>query len=301
MSVLVATSDGYHVFTSSGQHHPALGGHAVDALAPAPGGSYVAIVDRREVWRHDPDGSWTTLATSEVDLASVHTHRGVVLAGTYGARLLRLGVGTLDPIRAFDAAPGRDEWHAVGPALNVRSMTSTCDGRVLLVNVHVGGIPRSTDHGESWSPTIAVDDDVHQVRAHPSDPALVVAAAAVGLCTSRDAGARWTVDTDGMAHAYARAVAFTDDAVLVSASEGPFTDRSFVYRRPLAGGRFTRVEGGLPEGGLAGNVDTACLATGRGRAALADQDGDVWASTAGVEGWERLATGIGEVRAVAVA
>ena len=29
-------------------------------------------------------------------------------------------------------APGRDEWHAVGPPLNVRSMTSTADGGALL-------------------------------------------------------------------------------------------------------------------------------------------------------------------------
>jgi hypothetical protein len=36
-------------------------------------------------------------------------------------------------------------------------MTMTCDGAVLLVNVHVGGIPRSADGGASWQPTIDTD------------------------------------------------------------------------------------------------------------------------------------------------
>ncbi len=301
MSVLVATTDGYHVFTSSGEHHTSLAGHSVDAFAPGLDGTWVAIVDGREVWRHAPDGTWTPIAESDVELQSVEVHRGTVFVGAYDAALFALDDGALVIVPGFESMPGRDEWHAVGPPLNVRSMTSTSDGGALLANVHVGGIARSTDGGETWRPTIAVDDDVHEVLAHPADPSLVAAAAAVGLCSSQDAGATWSVDTDGLPHTYARAVAFTDDAVLVSVSDGPFTERSAIYRRPLEGGRLTVVDGGLPAEGLVGNVDTGCLATGRGQAALADRAGNVWASASGLEGWSRLADALGEVRAVAVA
>ena len=74
----------------------------------------------------------------------------------------------------------------MGPPLGIRSISATCDGRVLLANVHVGGIPRSLDGGASWRPTLDIDLDVHEVSAHPSRPELVAAASAQGLCISRD-------------------------------------------------------------------------------------------------------------------
>jgi len=59
--------------------------------------------------------------------------------------------------------------------------------------VHVGGILRTEDRGETWTPTIDIDADVHQVRAHPDRPELVLASAAIGLCRSDDAGLTWRV------------------------------------------------------------------------------------------------------------
>jgi hypothetical protein len=300
MSVLVATSDGYHIFTSSGQHLTALEGHRVAGLTPGPDGTWLAIVDGRGVWQHATDGSWTTLATSDVDLSSLVSVAGVVFAGTYDARLLQLEGDRLRVVESFDRISNRDEWHQVGPALNVRSIAATCDERVLLANVHVGGIQRSTDLGTTWEPTIDVDADVHEVRAHTSDPAVVMAAAAVGLCVSTDAGATWEVCTDGLPMTYARAIAFLDDDVLLSVSDGPRASRAAIYRRPVSGGVLERIDEGLGDH-LQGNVDTRCLATGKGLAALADQRGDVWASDRGVERWERLATGLPSVAGVAVA
>jgi len=72
-------------------------------------------------------------------------------------------------------------------------MAATSDGAVLLVNVHVGGVPRSTDSGLTWRPPIDINSDVHQVCAHPTRPDIVIAAA--GLCISRDAGATWTIES----------------------------------------------------------------------------------------------------------
>ncbi|HEX9467406.1 MAG TPA: hypothetical protein VGA11_03250, partial [Acidimicrobiia bacterium] len=219
MTILVTTPGGCHVFSSSGTHVVTLDGHFVRALSPGPGGTRVAIVDSREVWQLDERDTWEPLGAADLDLTALVTANDVVYAGTGDARVVRLADGAFTALLDFDTVAGQDQWHPVGLPLYVRSMAVTADG-VLLVNVHVGGIPRSTDGGASWQPTIAVDDDVHEVRAHPSRGKIVAAAASVGLCRSADGGATWTSTNDGMHASYARAVAFLGDDVLVSASDG---------------------------------------------------------------------------------
>jgi len=300
MSVLVTTVDGYHIFTSSGKQLRSLEGHRVDCFTPGPDGTFLAIIDRHEVWSHGRDGEWTPLAKSEATLTAVIAAGDAVYAGTNDARVLRLAPsGALEPLAGFDAVGGRDEWHQVGSPLQVRTMTATCDGAVVLANVHVGGIPRSVDGGASWHATIAVDDDVHQVLAHPTRPEIVVAAASVGLCRSHDGGATWSSSTDGMDLTYARGVAFVDDDVVVTVSEGPWASHAEVYRASVDGGAAVRVTGGL--GDLHGNVDSHCVASDGTVVALADGDGDVWRSTTGFEGFERIVTGLESVTGVTVA
>jgi hypothetical protein len=300
MSVLVTTTDGYHIFTSSGKQLRSLEGHRVESFTPGPEGTFLAVIDRHEVWSHGSDGEWTPLAKSEATLTAVVAAGDAVFAGTNDARVLRLAPsGTLEPSTGFDTVAGRDEWHQVGSPLQVRTMTATCDGAVVLANVHVGGIPRSDDGGVTWHPTLAVDDDVHQVLAHPTRPEVVVAAASVGLCRSRDGGATWTASTDGMELTYARGVAFVGDDVVVTVSEGPWASHALVYRASVDGGAATRVEGGL--GALVGNVDSRCVASDGKVVALADGNGDVWCSADGFEGFERIAAGLDAVTGVTVA
>jgi len=140
-------------------------------------------------------GEWSTLATSDLDLSCCAASDGIVYVGTDDARMLRLGPnGILEPLDGFSVTPGRDKWYAgtavidgrvVGPPLGVRSMIASCNGSVLLANVHVGGIPRSIDGGATWQPTIDVDSDVHEVVAHPTRSEVVAAASAVGLVRRR--------------------------------------------------------------------------------------------------------------------
>jgi hypothetical protein len=301
MSVLVTTTDGYHIFTSNGQHLTALAGQRVEALAPGPAGTWLAVVDRHAIWQHGADGEWKPVAKTDAALTALVTAGEVVFAGTADARVMQLSDdGALDPVPSFDAVPGRESWHAVGIPLQVRSMTATCDAGALLVNVHVGGIPRSTDGGGTWQPTIAVDDDVHQVLAHPSRAEIVVAAASTGLCRSTDGGATWSTTTDDLEVAYARGVAIHGDDVLVTVSDGPRATRAAVYRASVDGGPVERVRGGLPEW-LRGNIDTRCIAGDGRRVALADGNGDVWCTADGLEGWQPLASGLRGVTAVAVA
>ena len=194
--VLVATwSDGLFVVAgeSPDQEHS---NQSVSGLTPDGQGGAFAIVNRRSLRRRAPDGVWSTIATTEVDPACCLGVGDVIYVGTEDARILRVGEdGEIEHLRGFDAVAGRETWFAgsavvngqrVGPPLGIRSITATADGAVLLANVHVGGIPRSTDGGATWQPTIDVHSDVHEVRAHPNRPGVVMAAAAIGLCTSRD-------------------------------------------------------------------------------------------------------------------
>jgi hypothetical protein len=301
MSVLVTTVDGYHIFTSSGKHLTSLEGHRVEAFTPGAGGAWLAIVDRREIWQHGTDGTWTPLAKTDGDLTAVAAIDTTVFAGTADARVLRVvsESGAIEALDGFDAVPGRESWHAVGIPLQVRSMSATTDG-ALLVNVHVGGIPRSVDGGLTFEPTLAVDDDVHQVLAHPTRAEIAVAAASAGLCRSTDGGATWQSTTDGMEMSYARGVAILADDVLVTVSDGPWSERSAVYRASVDGGPVEKVTGGLPEY-LSGNIDTRCITSDGTKIALVDGSGDVWQSTEACEGFARVAEGIAGVTGVAIA
>ena len=174
----------------------------------------------------------------------------------------------------------------------------TADSRAILASVHVGGIPRSGNNGTTWKPTIDVEADVHQVRAHPTDPKLVLAAAAVGLCVSKDAGVTWETTTDGMHASYSRAVAFTREAAIVSASDGPFTERSALYRWPIGGGPLEPLKKGLPEW-LAGNVDSGCIDAADETVVFADEK-KVYVSDDGGTTWSEITDVDKRVDAVAL-
>lgn len=298
-TTLAATwREGLFVFTDDTRHQE-LPGQAVRALAADGRGGALAIVGEHTLRRRAPDGSWSIVATADAQLSCTLAVGDVLYVGTDDARLLRIRAGGApEPLRGFDAAPGRDGWYAgtavvdgreVGPPLGVRSLAATADGRVLLANVHVGGIPRSTDGGASWEPTIAVDADVHEVRAHPDDPAVVIAAAAVGLCVSRDAGATWAVERDGLHATYCSAVAFSSGAVLVAATTDHFARDGAVYGRLLDGtGPLVPLGAGEPLV-LAGIADTGCIASRASALAVADTGGNLFVSADAGRNWTRRA------------
>ena len=286
--MLVATwRDGLFVVGGETPGHE-LGDQSVRALAPDGHGGALAIVNGHSLRRRCPRGEWSTIAMTEWDLACCVAVGDVIYIGTDDARVLRIDAeGELEPLRGFDEVAGRDTWYAgsavingqrLGPPLGIRSITATPDGAVLLANVHVGGVPRSTDGGATWQPTIDVGNDVHEVRAHPKRPGIVMAAAAIGLCTSRDGGLTWDVEQEGLHASYCSAVAFAGDDVLVSASSDHFAAQSAIYRRPVDGhGPLLAIAGGLPKW-IDGIADTGCIAAHGSAVAIADRTGNLFLS-----------------------
>jgi photosystem II stability/assembly factor-like uncharacterized protein len=224
--------------------------------------------------------------------------RDTIYVGTDDAQILQMRPGSdvLDPIRAFDNVAGRDAWFAgsaivngqrLGPPLGIRSVAANSNGNILFVNVHVGGIPRSLDGGRTWHPTIEINTDVHEVRAHPADPAIIAAASAVGLCISRDAGETWTIEQRGLHAPHCSALAFSGDNIYVSASTDPFAAQGKLYRRPVGlDGKIAAVENGLPTW-TNGKVDTGCIASNGSTIAAVDSAGTLYLSTEFGQTWVR--------------
>jgi hypothetical protein len=287
-TVLISTwGDGLFVVTGQSTRQ-AFANQPVRGLAADGRDGALFIVGGHSVYRRTPDGAFSTLATSELDLACCMAVGDVIYVGTDNARLLRLaGSGRFDALGGFDGVPGRDAWYAgsalidgrrVGPPLGIRSMTATSDGTVLLVNVHVGGIPRSVDGGETWQPTLDIHHDVHDVCAHPTRPGLVAAAAASGLCVSRDGGTTWAVEQEGLHASYCSAVAFLGDDVVVAASTDHFASEGSIYRRAVdRDDGLTPVESGLPRW-TTGIVDTGCISVRHSIAVLVDRSGRMYIS-----------------------
>ncbi|MBI2216338.1 MAG: hypothetical protein HYU51_03480 [Candidatus Rokubacteria bacterium] len=204
-------------------------------------------------------------------------------------------------VDSFEAVEGRDAWYTPwGDPADVRSITVAGDGTIF-VNVHVGGVVRSRDDGRSWRPTVDIESDVHQVLAHPTRAEIVLVAAAAGFGISRDRGDSWDFVTAGLHAHYARAVAVSDETVLLSASTGPGGRRAAIYRKLLdAESGFERCRDGLPEW-FGDNIDTACLVATGPLVVCGTGDGRVFRSPDSGQRWEVVAKGLPTVTSVMVA
>jgi photosystem II stability/assembly factor-like uncharacterized protein len=283
--ILVATDEGLHAFDERGDARArAIAGRSVTAVV-RDGPQLWAIVDGAEIW-HAPDGAWSRIATLEGPNATCIAMTDAIHVGTAEAHLYRLRGHSLERVPAFEAAEGRDTWYTPwgGPPAT-RSISEWGDD--VYVNVHVGGVLRTRDGGTSWTPTIDIDADVHQVATADG---LVLAAGARGLSASADRGTTWSLRSDGLEAPYCRAVVVCGDRLLVSASDGPRGGRAGVYRTGLESGAFERCRAGLPEW-FDDNVDTYCLdALNDGSyAAFGTSDGHVYGSDDGGETWTHVA------------
>ena len=291
--ILVGTADGLHELAPDGSRGEVQhAGREVTYVAPE-GWELWAILDGREVWHTAGIEWWVHVGDLDGGLRAncmADTRAGVIL-GTSEARLFRVAGEGLEAVAGFDAAPGRDGWYTPwGGPPDTRSITE--DGDTVYVNVHVGGVLRSRDKGETWEPTIDVDADVHKVWATRDR---VFAPCARGLAVSEDQGETWEVRTDGLHANYCRGVAVTGETVLVSASKGPRGSRSAVYRGDAKGGPLERCTDFFDR-----NIDSAWLDATEDLAAFGTEDGRVFASADAGGNWQEIATGLNAVRRVLV-
>ena len=272
-----------------------------------------AVVDRREVWRHQRDTGWWKAAIADADtpeLTCIAAGGPGVLVGTAGAHLARVTGpigpvdGTLQLDEEFDALAERATWYTPwGAPPDTRSIAVDGVAGATLVNIHVGGVARRAGD-EAWRALVDIDVDVHQIVVAP-DGSYLVATGAAGFGRSTDGGSTWRWDADGMHGSYCRAVAVTGDGelVLLSSSTGPGSSGSVagaVYRRPLAStGDWERVTPMVD-----GNVDTGRLAgerDGGGKTAVfVTESGDVFTSADAGATWEPSPRPPAPVNAVAL-
>jgi photosystem II stability/assembly factor-like uncharacterized protein len=279
----MGTQDGIRYLDSD---RAELSGHRITALS----GAWV-ITDGRALWRLAPDSPPTEVAKFDggQPATCVLPLEDAVLVGTAEAHLVQVEQETVSAVESFDCAEGRDAWHTPwGGPPDVRSLAA--GDEAVYVNVHVGGILRSLDGGLNWKPTrLDIDTDVHQVVA--TEHLVLAALGHGGLARSSDGGRSWTLASDGLHASYCRAVAVSDETVLLSASTGPRTRQGALYRGSIAGDTFERCHKGLPEW-FSSNIDTGCLALDGTNAAFGTDDGRVFVSTDTGGSWTQAAAGL---------
>jgi hypothetical protein len=216
-----------------------------------------AVRHEAELWAIADDGhavlrcegaerSWSVVARLGDDAGVVVQPLGAhrCLVGTEGAHMLRIDSQGVHRLLSFDDVPGRGAWYnpAAGGRPDVWTMAAL--GEAIFASVHVGGLWRSEDGGDTWENALAPEVDVHQVAAGSR---AVVVAAAGGFGMSRDAGRTWSWTTDGLHAPYLQSVVVDGEACFVGASSGPFGDDAAVYRAARVGDRFERRFTGAPD------------------------------------------------------
>jgi hypothetical protein len=288
--VVIGTAHGLRL--PAGDAPPSFADASITSVH-ADGQSLWLLVDRQHLHRVVGPMTDHVASLDEPSGGCVLTHRDNVWIGGRRARLWRLDGSTLAEVESFQHAPTHDEWHTPwGGPPDIFSMAS--DGTHLYVSVHVGGILRTLD-GTSWTPTIDLHDDVHQV-AVGADGTVWAATGMRGLAQSDDQGATWRAHTNGLHARYALAVAAVKNGALIAVSSGHAARDGVVHH--FDGERFIRCAG-LPSD-LRGAVGPRQLASAGDQAVVALPNGDVYASQNGGREWSFFAQGLGSVSEIAL-
>ena len=112
--ILLATwNDGLFAIEND-QCTNALGQQSVRGLASDGFGGALAIVGNHKLCRRGPDGKWTTIATSEIELSCCIAVGNAIYIGTDDAQMLRLSENRsrLEVLDGFNKTAGRQTWFA---------------------------------------------------------------------------------------------------------------------------------------------------------------------------------------------
>jgi photosystem II stability/assembly factor-like uncharacterized protein len=272
---------------------------------------HIAVVgEGGQVWERN-GGAWTvTQVADDVSVESLLIVGDVLYAGTEPTRVFgkRFGGRKWQLVGALDKLPIAEEFYTPwgGPAC-VRSIAAK-SARQFYLDIHVGGIVRTRDGGETWEAIKdGLEEDVHQVATHPLQPQRVYAATADGFYLSEDEGATWQRRNEDMTNLYCRGIAIhpqNPDIILLSGS--PFAPPGWRRHGPQfalfhsgdAGLTWRKVIG-LPDS-LHAVIDTNGIAfsTQRPDFALCAAGSALYASEDAGETWKQVADGLGEIQSV---
>ncbi|MFW6080066.1 MAG: hypothetical protein ACODAE_10620, partial [Gemmatimonadota bacterium] len=194
-----------------------------------------------------------------------------LLAGIQPAGLFvtRDGGGSWTAVRSLNEHPTRTAWQPAGGGLALGSVAvDPRDANRIYCAVSAGGVYRSDDGGESWTPrnrgTRAdflpdtrpeVGQCVHRLLPHPARPDRLYQQNHCGVYRSDDGADRWTEITDGLPSDFGYALAVDphdpDTAFVVpetsSHMRATVDGRLRVYRTTDAGASWDPLTEGLPQ------------------------------------------------------
>lgn len=162
--------------------------------------------------------SWEDAGLRGKTIWTLSSAGNLLYAGLEPAAILRREPsGTWTELSALSLVDGFAEWHSPWGPPDLCSIVAE-SGR-LIVGVEVGGVAISLDGGLTWQAVnTGLFEDVHAVAAVGET---LFAATGGGLHCSRNSGANWTWEANGIDRGYTQGLVITEGYVLVSAASGP--------------------------------------------------------------------------------
>ncbi|MCC7078457.1 MAG: hypothetical protein IT198_15145 [Acidimicrobiia bacterium] len=224
--------------------------------------------------------------------------RGGVYVGIEPAALIELGGDGAVRFTGLESVVGYSEWYSPwGPA----DLCAVClEGDRIVVGVEAGGVAVSEDRGVTWAArNEGLYEDVHAVVI---DGPLWSATTGMGFHMSRDAGAAWTWEMDGVDRGYTQALARTGDVLLMSSASGPppFWEEGGPEAALFRSEANTPVAWELVCEGFAGNVERQGIAAVPGLVAAGTTAGELLVSRDGGREFELVRDDLPPIAAVAI-
>ncbi len=284
--------------------------------------------DLGETWQETPNGAIrfpedTGAALEAVwQLALPSDEPEVVYAGSQPSALFRSTDRgeTFSLVRPLWDHPHREQWGAGfgGQAIHT-ILPHPDDSSAMTVAMSTGGVYRTTDAGESWSPAnVGVKayfmpdpwpefgQCVHKIAGHPARPERMYLQNHHGVYRTDDGGSAWESIADGLPSDFGFPIVVDPhdpDTVYVfplvaDSRRIPPEGEPRVWRSRDAGDTWTALSDGLPDGGFYSAVlrDAMCADEGSPTGLyFGSRDGNVYASNDGGDSWRLAASHLPDV------
>lgn len=264
------------------------------------------------IWEaSSPNETWTAAKDLGDEVHSLGVSAdGSIFAGTLpaGVWVSKDGGESWRELPLFGEAPGSEKWTAPwGTPLASCIVGHPKDSKTLYAGVEVGGVYRTRDAGKKWYDLSIPGADVHAIQISPARHDRLYVTTGEGPYTSDDGGFTWKEIGGSNRRSYAMGVAAhptETDRVIISAAAGPpptwrgkLGARCDVYLSTDGGKRFRTVvkdlKGGVQRRALVINQKVPS------EVAFGTSTGEVYYSNDGGESFDKEATKLGDIKAIA--